>query len=242
MTFRYVEPQAEGEGWFEPSPSGGGFAGEWRAAGSDEWRSWTGERVEPVPGRMWLVVVEARWEGSLAEREYSFGEMLRSFFARSPHVEVRHRFFTDEASLGKWCAETAYLAEPVVLVIATHGTPEGVVAGGRTIGGREIATHLRLAGNLKLLHFSACLVMKDRLARDILAHVGKDASFPVSGYTQSVDWGASAVAEMLYLELVLSRGKHPDEAARSLRELMPFTAEERVQGAPFESLGLTLVP
>jgi hypothetical protein len=167
--------------------------------------------------------------------------MLRSFFARSPHVEVRHRFFTDETSLGKWCVETSYLPEPVVLLVATHGSPEGVVAGGRTVGGADIAKHLRLAGNLKLLHFSSCLVMKDRLAGDILRHVGRDASFPVSGFTQSVDWGASAVAEMMYLDLVLSRGKKPQEAVRRLHQIMPFTAEERLPEAPFESLGLSLV-
>ncbi len=242
LAFRYVEPQAQGEGWFDLSSTDGArFAGEWRAEGSSEWRGWKGERVEPIPGRVWLVVVEARWEGGLADREYSFGEMLRSFFARSSHVEVRHRFFTDEESLGKWCTETAYLPEPVVLVIATHGSPEGVVAGGRTVGGREIAAHLRMAANLRLLHFSACLVMKDRLARDILSHVGEDAAFPVSGYTTSVDWGASAVAEMLYLDLVLSRGQSPEQATESVRRLMPFAGDERLRDAPFESLGLQLV-
>jgi hypothetical protein len=54
-----------------------------------------GVRVAPVPGRKWLVVLEAHYENNLAEQEYSFGQMLKAFFARTPEVQVRHRFFHD---------------------------------------------------------------------------------------------------------------------------------------------------
>src|SRR5947209_11314302 len=123
--FTYQEPIVAGEGWFEQSADGKGFSGKWRANGQSAWAEWKGKRVEPVAGRTWLVVLEANWENDLSEQEYAFGTMLRAFFARSPRVQVRHRYFTDAASLSKWSKEVAYLAEPVVLVIATHGTPKG---------------------------------------------------------------------------------------------------------------------
>jgi len=185
--------------------------------------------------------VEARWEGSLAEREYSFGDMNRAFFARTPNVEVRQRFFNDEASLGHWCKETAFLAEPVVLAIATHGTPEGVVVNGRTIGAKAIAENLRYAKNLELLHFSSCLIMKDRLSTEIVKALGQSCRFPISGYTTSVDWAASAVIEFMYFDLILSRGMAPDAAAKAVVKLMPFAGDRRVAESPFDSAGFRIV-
>src|SRR5262249_3285598 len=115
LTFRYREPQAEGEGWFELAAGAGAFQGEWRADGAAKWARWEGERVSAVPGRRWLVVIEAHWQHSYRERDYAFGHMLREFFARVPHVSVRHRFFDDEAGLSRWCRELMYVPEPVVL-------------------------------------------------------------------------------------------------------------------------------
>jgi hypothetical protein len=51
LTFRYTEPQATGEGWFELSPDGATFTGEWREDGSVSWAPWTGGRVVAAPGR-----------------------------------------------------------------------------------------------------------------------------------------------------------------------------------------------
>src|SRR5438874_381398 len=109
LTFTYEEPDARGEGWFELSAAGNQFSGKWRANGQSAWAEWKGQRVEPVAGRVWLVVLEANWENDLSEQEYTFGAMLRAFFARSAKVQVRHRFFTDAASLVKWSKEVAYL-------------------------------------------------------------------------------------------------------------------------------------
>ena len=173
--------------------------------------------------------------------EYSFGAMLRAFFARTPHVAVRHRFFSDDASLARWIGELAYLVEPTVLVIATHGAPEGVRVGGHTIGAETIARGLRLARSVQLLHFSACLMLKDRLASEILRKLEGDARFPISGYTKSVDWAASAIIEFMYLDLILSRGSAPETAARSLEQLMPFAGSEPLPGVPFAPAGFRLV-
>lgn len=241
LAFRYREGVMEGEGWFELAKDAGSFRGEWRPKAGGDWKSWTGTRVAPVAGRQWLVVIEARWEGSLADREYSFGDMLRTFFARTPNVEVRHRTFSDEGSLGRWCKETAFLAEPVVLAVATHGTPEGLVVGGRTIGAKGIAENLRHTRNLTLLHFSSCLIMKDKLAVEIVKSLGRDCRFPISGYTTSVDWAASAVIEFLYFDLVLSRGMKPAEAAASVKKMMPIAGDARVPEAPFESAGFRII-
>src|SRR5262245_587442 len=78
LTFDYQESKAEGKGWFELAPDGHAFQGKWKAKGETTWADWAGARVQPVPGRLWLVVIEAPWEGNLADQEYSFGNMLRA--------------------------------------------------------------------------------------------------------------------------------------------------------------------
>lgn len=241
LTFEYQEPEAKGAGWFELAADGDHFHGGWTPAGGAQESAWDGARVTPRPGRQWLVVLEARWEESLAEREYAFGDMLRPFFARLPNVEVRHRYFTDEHSLAKWCSEVAYLVEPVVLLIATHGTPEGIEVGGHTIGARSIVQSLRYARSVQLLHFSSCLAMKDRMAVEILRGLGKDAAFPISGYTTEVDWSASAILELMYLDLQFAHEMTPEEAAGQLAQLLPFSGAKRVPGAPFESAGFRII-
>lgn len=241
LKFRYREEKAAGEGVFELSADRKSFSGRWRKDGAVKWGLWDGTRVEPVPGRNWLVVAEARWEGGLADREYSFGEMLRAFFARSPAVQFRHRFFTDEASLTRWLREASLLAEPTVLLISSHGLPEGVSVSGGVVGPAPIADALRFAHNLRLLHIDACLTMKGPFPRDLLQRLGRDAVFPVSGYTESVDWAASAISDFMYLDLIFSREYSPAQAAGQLGRLLPYTAAAPVVGAPFASLGFRLV-
>jgi hypothetical protein len=241
FTFTYREPNIEGEGWFELAEDGRSFAGKWRAKGSERWQNWRGTRVIPVSGRVWLVVIEAPWEGSLADQEYSFGQMLRAFFSRTPNVQVRHRIFTDEASMRRWLGEIAYLAEPVVISLASHGSAKGVNVGGQTIGYEAIAEGLRFADNVKLLHFSACDMMKDRLPEQLRDSMNGHARFPISGYTRSVDWAASAILEFGYFDLILSRGMSPEAASGQIERLMPFAGTKRVPGAPFQSAGFRIV-
>ncbi len=161
LVFRYQEPRAQGEGWFDLGPDGLSFAGEWRADGAPYWQAWAGRRILPTPGLTWLVVLEAHWQRSLADNEYAFGHMLREFFARLENVKVRQRFFHDEASLRHWCRELLYLPEPAILLIASHGTPEGLSVHGKTINTSDVVLGLEYADNLKLLHFSSCLLMHD---------------------------------------------------------------------------------
>jgi hypothetical protein len=241
LTFQYREPAAAGEGWFELAADGNSFQGRWKAQGSEKWADWTGKRVVPREGVVYLVILEANWEQTLDEQEYSFGAMLRAFFARSAQVQVRHRFFTDAASLRRWCREVAFLAEPVVLSLATHGSAKGAEVNGQTIGAAALAESLRYAAGLRLVHFSACEMMKDRLARDLMAALGGQRPFPVSGYTTAVDWAASAIIEFTYFELILMRGMAPDEAAKQLVKLVPFAGDRRVPGAPFASAGFRLL-
>ncbi|MBP7866428.1 MAG: hypothetical protein KA419_10795 [Acidobacteria bacterium] len=242
LSFRYTEAMAKGEGWFELAPDGSGFTGKWRADGSDRWSAWDGTRVTPVAGRKWLVVVEANWEPRLGEREYSFGAMLKAFFQRSPNVRVRHRFFRDEADVRCWLSDVAYLAEPVVVVLSSHGQPDGVPAGGVTLGPKVFAEALRFAPNVELLHFASCLTLSESFGRDLLGRLAPGVSFPVSGYATSVDWGASAVLEFLYYDLVLARDLDPAEAARQLRALVSFAGDRDVPGAPFASAGFRFLP
>jgi hypothetical protein len=241
LKFRYQEPDAEGEGWFDLAADGNRFDGRWKAKGVAGWSDWSGMRVQPVPNRVWLVVVEANWEKDIAEHEYSFGSMLRAFFARAPHVQVRHRMFQDERSLKRWCGELAYLAEPAVLVLASHGDGQGLTVDGHTVGAAALADSVRYARGLRLLHFSACLAMKDGLAPEMVRTLGKQATFPISGYTTSVDWASSAIIEFAYLDMILCRGMSPARAAEQVRLLMPFSGDKHVPGAVLPAAGFRLL-
>lgn len=216
-TFKYKEPKGAGEGWFQLSKDGKSFAGKWRPEGRTTWEDWKGTLVAPVPGRKWLVVVEARWEEKLSEREYSYGEMLKAFFARDKNVEVRHRFFNEPEGMKRWLREAVYLPEPVYVYVSSHGEKEGIEPGdGSTVPLQELAAELASADNIKLLHFGSCMVMKGQIP---------PSRFPISGYTTYIDWNDSAISDFLYLDLMLSRDFSPEDAASQLPAKFPWSKE-----------------
>ncbi|MBI5201061.1 MAG: hypothetical protein HY925_05700 [Elusimicrobia bacterium] len=239
LTFRYVDVK-KGQGKFTLADDGQSFDGTWKAEGEKAWKPWRGWRVRPMPYRRWLYVIEARWEHSLAEREYTYGEMLKTFFNRAPNVEVRQRFFNDRRSLTKWLREAAFLAEPVVVYISSHGEPEGVVSDDGPVGAAPIAQALQDARNVRLLHFGACDVMRGKVAEEIQTGLARRGlRFPISGFIESVDWAGSAVADETYLELVLGRDYDPVLAVEETRKLLPFT-RPGTEGGPFGKIGLVL--
>jgi hypothetical protein len=241
FVFRYQEPKASGEGWFELDEQQLNFQGAWRPDGSTAWGAWGGRRRLPTPNLRWLVVLEAHWQRSLAEEECAFGHMLREFFARVGNVKVRHRFFQNEAGLEKWCRELMYLPEPAVLVIATHGNDQGLMAHGQPIGPRVLVHNLPKAESLMLLHFSACLMLNDGPAGETARALHSVGAFPVSGYTTSVDWAASAILEFTYFDLILSRGMPPALAAEQVGRLLSFAGDGGVPEAGFPGAGFRIL-
>ncbi len=242
FAFHYQEPTAAGEGWFTLADDGLSFRGQWRPQGGARWGDWGGRRVRPVAGLKWLVVLEAHWQKSLAEEEYAFGHMLREFLARVGHVQVRHRFFPNEAGLEKWCRELRYLAEPTVLVIAAHGNDQGLMAQGQPIGPRVLVDTLPWAENLVLLHFSACLMLADGPSGTIARALCDLGRFPVSGYATSVDWAASAILEFTYLDLILARGLVPEAAAEQVPHLLTFAGEPDLVTTVYPGTGFRFWP
>jgi hypothetical protein len=240
FVFRYQEPNAAGEGWFSLD-DGDHFHGEWRPQGAAQSGGWTGRRIQPIPGLRWLVVLEAHWQRSLYDEEYSFGEMLTEFFARVKGVKVRHRFFNNESSLEKWCHELMYLAEPTILSIATHGTQQGLVAHGRPIAPRVLVEPLQWADNVQLVHFSACLMMHDGPSGELARALHQAARLPVSGYTTSVDWAESAILEFTYFDLMLARGLDPAAAAGQVYRLLNFAGDDGFPEVGFRGAGFRLL-
>lgn len=111
------------------------FQGRWRPKGSDDWKTWTGKRVEARPDVLWLVIVEARWESSLEEEE----------------------------------------------------------------------------------------------------------RFPISGYTTTVDWDASAISDFIYLSMLLIRRMDPVEAVRQTYQAAPYTGKTEIEDCAIISLGLEIL-
>ena len=221
MVFSYSEPAASGEGWFELSADSLAFSGMWRAEGATAWTPWEGIRAgQGGLQAHWLVVLEVEWQESLAEEEFSFGEMLEAFFARIDGVEVRHRFVHSPEDIGRFCTEAAMLSGDVYLVLAAHATESGLATPAGTVTPALLVDALDPFGdNLRLVHLSACLAMAGTTPKSLLQEVGGNG-LVVSGYSESVDWTESAVVEMLYLSLILEKGLTPAEAAAAMEALL----------------------
>ena len=241
LTFRYQELRAQGEGYLELAPDAASFQGEWRADGTQQWALWQGRRLAPVAGLRWLVVIEAHWQRSYLDKDYAFGHMLREFFSRLPHVNVRQRFFEDEASLERWCRELMYLPEPVAVVIASHGTQEGLTVQGNSFDTGRVVESLRYADNVLLLHFSSCLMMQDGKASELARALQTAVRFPISGYDRSVDWAASALIEFHYLDMVLGRGISPADAAQQVLYLIAYAGDRDLPGSPYPAAGFRIL-
>jgi hypothetical protein len=239
LTFRYREPSARGEGWFELGEDGHTFEGKWRPDGASEWAPWHGERILAMPGYRWLIVVEAHWQRSVSDRDFSFGSMLKEFFARLTHVGVRQRFFDNEQGLERWLREVMYLPEPTVVVIAAHATEEGLCAHGEPIDQRGLIDSLRYADNVLLLHFSSCLMMQEG-GNSFVRELQQEVPFPISGYNTTVDWAASALIEFQYFDMVLGRGLAPEEAARQLTTLIGYAGDQVPRDCPYPAAGFRI--
>ena len=238
FNFRYQEPACAGDGKFTLAQDGSSFVGQWKPDGGTKWEQWNGRRLAHVFDQVWLVVIEAHWQRHLMDTEYSFGNMLREFFARVPSVRFAHRFFNNETGLRQWCRDLMYIPGPVVAVLASHGTAEGLTVQGQTIRPQAITESLQHADNVLLVHLSACLTMQDGgLVKELSEHL----RIPFSGYTTSVDWAASAIAEFTYLDLILSKGLAPADAAAQLVQLLSFAGDKRKEGAAYPPAGFRIV-
>ncbi|MBN1150369.1 hypothetical protein JXA84_03995 [candidate division WOR-3 bacterium] len=233
LVFRYNEPTTSGEGWFELSSDGDSFTGKWREDGKSLWYDWNGCRngLSLDTSKIWLVVLEAEWQETLDENDYSFGEMLEAFFSRLPDIEVRQRYVHDKDDLRNFCAETAGLDGRVCLLFATHGEKDGLVLRDGIAGAEDIVRVLEPCGNLVLVHFSSCNIMSGE-APDRIINSRDDwpEGFVVSGYLNPVDWAGSAVFEFFYLNLIFEQGLTPREAAKTAEYLFRFSGEETIDG------------
>ena len=224
LVFTYQEPSASGEGWFALSDDGNAIQGRWRPDGGGTWYDWEGYRAGSgmVPSS-WLVVLESEWQTSLAEDEYSFGQMLDAWFARVPGVTVRHRFVHDADDLRTFCLESSGLPGDLYLIIASHGSGSGIELASGTVSSRDFIQAIEPCRNLAMIHFSCCEIMSGSLPRSIIA--SRDSwpdGFLVSGYTESVDWGASGIIEIFYLNQILENGMEPPAAAASVLDDIDF--------------------
>jgi hypothetical protein len=241
LQLTYTEPQGvTGKAEFRLSADRANFAGTWTATGANGSQPWQGSRVEPQAGREWLIVFEARWESSLQEPEFSYGEMLRQFFTRVPTVNVRHRTFIGAADFAHWAADLPYFTEPVVLYVSSHGDRGGIRAGGEALDGKFLGEQLRYAPAVKLIHLGACLAMSGAVPEEIRQAAGAQPP-PVSGFTNTADWAGSAVIDFAYLDLILARKLPPGKAAEVIRKNIAFARETATPDGVIAPAGLKVV-
>jgi hypothetical protein len=252
LKFRYDQPDGEkGSGTFNLAADGLSFTGTWQG-GKDKQPAvsgvertgggaWEGRRILPQAGKQWLIILEAPWEQGLNENEYSFGQMLRTYFARVPTVTVRHRILNTEADFRRWTRDVPYLAEPVVLYISSHGTEGGITVGGKTIGAKTIAECVQDADNLMLLHFGSCLVCAGDVPKEIRKTLGTRATYPISGFTKMVDWAGSALCDFTYLELIFSRHMSPADAVKQTHKMLSFANDAGKNGDAIPPVGLMIL-
>ena len=240
LAFRMDGPALKGGGYFDLDATGYLLDGEWSEDGHAA-ATIRGQRAMPRPGLTWLVVLEAHRQRVLDDNEFTLGRTLHEMFSRLRWTQVRHRFFSDEASLLRWCRQLVYLPEPSVLVVSGHGETQGGTRD-RTDGGTGIALasimdSLRLADGLKLLHLASAA----SLAAQEAVRALQGAPFPVSGYTGSVDWAQCALAELVFLDMILDKGLAPERAAEQLPRLVRFAGAESLPGSPYRPAGFALV-
>ncbi len=239
MKFTYTEFTGEkGSGEFKLEEDNS-FAGTWKTDDGRQKGLWEGSRMFPTAGKSWLVVLEAHWEASLQQPEYSYGEMLRQFFSRVPSVAVRHRFFDGKEDFAKWCSELPYILEPAVFYVSSHGTEQGITVGRTLLTGDFMGKQLRYAPAIKLVHLGSCLTMAGNAPADLRKACGAD--IPVSGFTKVADWAGSAVIDFSYLDLVLSRRMAPKEAVRQIRQNVLFAGEDEHLDSAIKPAGLKIV-
>jgi len=240
LQYTYTETTGDkGGGEFKLGEDGATFAGTWKTTDGQQGGASEGTRVKPIAGRTWLVVLEAHWESSLQQPEYSYGDMLRQFFTRVPGVAVRHRYFDGKEDFAKWCAELPYLNEPAVFYVSSHGTQAGITVGKEVLSGEFIGSQLRHAPEVKLVHLGACLTMSGSTPGTLRKASGLNA--PVSGFTKIADWAGSAVIDFSYLDLVLSRKMPPAEAVRQIQKSVSFAGENEIPGCAIKPAGLKIV-
>jgi hypothetical protein len=155
-------------------------------------------------------------------------------------VNVRQRFFEDEAGLERWCRELMYLPEPVAVVFASHGTQDGLSIQGKPLNTSRLVENLRYADNILLLHFSSCLMLQDGKAGELARALQEAVRFPISGYDRSVDWAASALIEFHYLDMVLGRGLSPAIAAQEVLHLIGYAGDKDLPGSPYPAAGFRI--
>ena len=241
LVFRYREPTVEGSAWFEISADDETITGQYRPDGAKEWRPWEGERVTAPLGEKWLVILEANWEGSLDEPQYAFADMLKQYFTMSiaRHVNVRTRTFHDATDLMRFCREVKYLPGPVVLLLSTHGTKDGLTVFNETITPSQLVQGLSRTDNLELIHLSGCSMMAgdfpDRVQKLML-----DSACPVSGYKTNVAWDASALGDFTYLSMLLIHRMTPAKAVEQAIKLSPYLGEKRIEKTRYRPLGLSI--
>jgi hypothetical protein len=139
-----------------------------------------------------------------------------------------------------------YVSEPVVALVSTHATSAGLTVCGEFVAADVIIDGVRHADNLQLLHFSSCLMMSEGPARQVVDGLRSLGRFPVSGYTTSVDWGASAILEFTYLDLILARGLSPEAAAQAVLGQLNFAGDGEAKDAdtasPYAPAGFRFMP
>lgn len=237
FNFSYSQPDGErGEGWFSLA-SADEFTGQWKSAGMNAYEAWTGGRMIARPGVTRLVVLESNWERGLADREYSFGDMLRVFFQRVPNVVVTQRMIHTADDVRRYVGEVAFVPEPTIVYFSSHGTRDGLSLDGGSIKAEEIGAALKGCTNLVLVHFGACELMAGDAAQRVRSNAGAALrGIPISGYANTADWAGSALTDFTYLSLIFEHNLSPNAALDEVRRNLRFASEQGEAGVIKPSL------
>jgi hypothetical protein len=157
-----------------------------------------------------LVCLEAYWNENVFQ---TFS--VKGFFEAmaplvSPPLTVAHRFVESEAGLAYYAKRprglmwrSRELFDTPVYYLAFHGGPGTVISPTGNIGSQRLIDAFEgygRGGYKSLVYFACCNVLRGekgrKFAREFLKRSRVTA---VIGYTTSVDWMASLVADVLFL-------------------------------------------
>lgn len=144
-----------------------------------------------------ILVLESPWDDS-SVKSYSVWPFINEF-SNVMGVSAFYRSFSDKESFSHWVKifnNEDSIKYPKLLYVAAHGGNNRIEGLKNGINKKTIINELKLAENIKFVHFGSCLFGSSRNLEDLLLAV--PSLQWAAGYKESVNWIDSTMFDILF--------------------------------------------
>ena len=150
-----------------------------------------------------ILVLESAWDSDTVKSK-SVWPFIKEF-ANVWGIDAYHQIFTDKKSFEHWIEtyDAESFSGPKMLYIASHGSNKRIC--GLTSDINAISLDLALAAceSIQHVHFGSCWYGNDENL-ELLLKLG-DSFKTVTGYSESVDWIDSTLADILLWNKIIGK-------------------------------------